>query len=89
MPSQQKQDKLLYSSARARAEPIRMLYALAGQQLQDDTVTQAEWFRSQEIKNGKARRDTLVSTIWMGVRKISLRTLISYCCRCTPYKNLS
>ena len=89
MSSQQKQDKLLYFPARAWAEPIQMLYALAGQQLQDDTVTQAEWFGSQEIKNGKACRDTLVSTIWMGVRKISLKTLISYCCRCTPTKNPS
>jgi len=44
-------DKLVYFNLRARAEPIRMLYALAGKPLNDVRVhTPVDWL---EIRNGK------------------------------------
>lgn len=36
-------DKLLYFDSRGRAEPIRMLYALAGEPLIDERVSMEEW----------------------------------------------
>ena len=44
-------DKLLYFDGRARAEPIRMLYALAGEKLTDERLNfRNEW---PEKKSGK------------------------------------
>ena len=37
------QDTLLYFGVRARAEPIRMLYALADQKFEDQRITFEKW----------------------------------------------
>ena len=37
------QDHLLYFNIRARGEPTRMLYALAGKEFKDETTTFEEW----------------------------------------------
>ena len=41
-------DKLVYFDARARGEPTRMLYALAGKSLKDERVTIEQWPSQKE-----------------------------------------
>lgn len=36
-------DKLSYFDIRGRAEPVRMMYALAGKDLDDDRIKSTEW----------------------------------------------
>ena len=51
-------DKLLYFNGRARAEPIRMLYALAGEKLTDDRF---DYFK--EWKQRKPGKSLVLSVI--------------------------
>ena len=37
------QDHLLYFNIRARAEPIRMLYAIAEKELNDERINPEDW----------------------------------------------
>ena len=48
------QDKLVYFPVRARGEAIRMLYALADKQLEDERVTFEEW--QGGLKQSEQRR---------------------------------
>lgn len=41
-------DKLIYFDARARAEPVRMMYAFAGEKLEDERVAFADWPKKKE-----------------------------------------
>ena len=43
-------DKLVYFDARARGEPTRMLYALAGKSLDDKRVSADQWPSQKEGK---------------------------------------
>ena len=44
------QDHLLYFNIRARGEPTRMLYALAGKEFKDETTTFEEWVTTSSSK---------------------------------------
>ena len=43
-------DKVIYFPARARAESIRMLYAMAGKEFEDYRIETADW---KKMKPGK------------------------------------
>ncbi|XP_067942665.1 glutathione S-transferase 1-like [Watersipora subatra] len=45
------EDKLVYFSVRARAEPIRMLYVLAGEKFVDERHDLADWPGKREVLN--------------------------------------
>ena len=57
-------DKLVYFDVRARGEPTRMLYALAGKSLKDERVTFEQW---PSQKEGKQTRIYLFSTHFLHV----------------------
>lgn len=47
------QDRILYFPSRGKAEPIRMMYGIAGRELTDDRVSPEDWrVNKPEIKKG-------------------------------------
>ena len=46
-----KKDELLYFGLKARAEATRMLYAIAGRDLEDNRITGEQWAEMKPCKN--------------------------------------